>query len=119
VWVCTPARFPQSASTTRADLYVFNGGSSNATVSVTIFDQNGNDLTGVPIPGAGINYPGVTNSSVAPNATLNLTWQTPPEHLGGAISYSVRVTSTDQPIAVGADFQWSGFQQRQCSFLAR
>jgi hypothetical protein len=119
VWVCTPARFPQSSSNTRSDLYVYNGGSSPATVSVTIFDQNGGDLTGVAIPGAGANYPGVTNTAVAPNATLNLTWQTPAENLGGSISYSVRVTSTDQPIAVGADFQWSGFQQRQCSLLPK
>jgi hypothetical protein len=119
VWVCTPARFPQSASNTRADLYVYNGGASPATVSVTIYDQNGSDLTGVPIPGAGINYPGVSNAAVQPNATLNLTWQSAAENLSGSVMYSVRVTSTDEPIAVGADFQWSGFQQRQCSLLPK
>jgi hypothetical protein len=121
VWVCTPARYAQSASNTRADLYVYNGGSSPASVSVTIYDQNGNDLTGVNIPGTNpaVQYPGATNTAVQPNATLNLTWQTPAENVPGGVSYSVRVTSTDQPIAVGSDFQFSGFKPLPCSLLPK
>jgi hypothetical protein len=121
VWVCTPARFPLSASNTRADLYVYNGGSSPATVSVTIYDQNGTNLTGVNIPGPtpAEQYPGVTNTLVQPNATLNLTWKTPAENVPGSVSYSVRVTSSDQPIVVGSDFQWSGFKPLPCSLLPK
>jgi len=122
VWVCTPARYPQSGSNTRADLYVYNGGASAANVSVTIYDQNGNDLTGVNIPGTAMpvaQYPGVTNTAVQPNATLNLTWQTAAENVPGSVSYSVRVTSTDQPIAVGSDFQFSGFKPLPCSLLPK
>jgi len=121
VWVCTPARYPLSASNTRADLYVYNGGPSPATVSVTIYDQNGNDLTGVNIPGPNpaVQYPGASNTPVQPNATLNLTWQTPAENVPGSVSYSVRVTSSDQPIAVGSDFQFSGFKPLPCSLLPK
>ena len=120
VWVCTPARYALSASNTRADLYVYNGGTAAAGVSVNIYDQNGNDLTGVNIPGTApaAQYPGASNTPVQPNATLNLTWQTPAENLGGSISYSVRVTS-DQPIVVGSDFQFSGFKPLPCSLLPK
>ena len=120
VWVCTPARYPQSASNTRADLYVYNGGSSAASVSVTIYDQNGGDLTGVNIPGTNpvVQYPGASNAPVQPNATMNLTWQTPAENVPGSVSYSVRIAS-DQPITVGSDFQFSGFKPLPCSLLPK
>jgi hypothetical protein len=78
-------------------------------------------LTGVNIPGTNpvIQYPGATNTPVQPNATLNLTWQTPAENVPGSVSYSVRVTSSDQPITVGSDFQWSGFKPLPCSLLPK
>src|SRR5262249_46826128 len=50
VWVCTPANFPNSAGSPRADIYVFNGGSTTANVAVNILDKSGTNLTGVTIP---------------------------------------------------------------------
>jgi hypothetical protein len=126
VWVCTPAVYPNSASNTRADLYVFNGGSSAATVSVDILDKNGTNLGGHNIPGTSspvAQYPTTSNVSVQPAATLNVQWQTPVAAGPGFdgvtdVSFSVRITS-DQPITVGSDFQFSGFIPLPCSLLPK
>ena len=124
VWVCTPAYFAQAGSNTRADLYVFNGSSATANIAVNILDRDGNNLAGVNVPGStpAVTYPGQTGSSTAPLPaahTLNMNWQTP--QVGGPgldgvthVSTTVRVTS-DQPIVVGSDFQWSGFHPLPCS----
>jgi hypothetical protein len=128
VWVCTPAHFANAGSNTRADLYVFNGGSATANVAVNILDRDGNNLVGVTVPGSSppSTYPGQAGTTTVPLAsahTLNVNWQMP--QAGGPgldgithVSFAVRVTS-DQPIAVGSDFQWSGFHPLPCSFLPK
>jgi hypothetical protein len=128
VWVCTPAHYANAGSNTRADLYVFNGGSATANVAVNILDRDGNNLSGVTVPGTSpaSTYPGQTGSATVPLAsahTLNMNWQTP--QAGGPgldgithVSFAVRVTS-DQPIVVGSNFQWSGFHPLPCSLLPK
>ncbi|MFN2595599.1 MAG: hypothetical protein ABR563_00145 [Pyrinomonadaceae bacterium] len=124
VWACTPAQFPNSASTTRADLYVFKAGAATANVSVNILDKDGNNLAGVTIPGTNPaqNYPGQTGNATTPLPpahTMNVTWTLPAIFQSDAnASASVRVTS-DQPVAVGSDFEFSGFHTLPCSYVPR
>lgn len=124
VWVCTPAQYPQSGSTTRADLYVFNAGAASANVAVNILDKDGNNLAGVPIPGVSPaqGYPGQAGNAtvaLAPAHTMYVNWMMPALFLGETnASATVRVTS-DQPIAVGSDFEFSGFHALPCSYVPR
>jgi hypothetical protein len=124
VWVCTPAVYPMSGSNPRADLYVFNGSSTTANVAVHILDQHGSNLAGVIIPGASpATYPGQTGSSTVPVLSLNtlvVTWVFPQDSPEGGpnVSHAVTVTS-DQPIAVGSDFQWGPFHALPCSLLPK
>ena len=128
VWICTPANFPMTAGNPRHDLYVFNGSSSSANVSVNILDRDGNNLLGHNIPGSNppAVYPGQPNAGtvpVAPSHTLNLNWlapQTAPPASDGVtdVSYSVRVSS-DQPIVVGHDFRWGDFVSIPCALLPK
>jgi len=124
VWVCTPANFPQAASNTRGDVYIFNGSSSTANVALHILDKDGNNLSGVTVPGSSppVTYPGQTGSATVPllaDHTLDVTFQTPQTFLGDTnASYTVRVVS-DQPIAVGSDFEFSGFHTLPCSLLPK
>jgi len=125
VWVCTPAMYPQSAGSPRADLYVFNGSATTANVAVHILDEHGNNLAGVTIPGSApaSTYPGQTGTttvSVAAANTLKLNWVVPQDSPEGGpnVSHTVTVTS-DQPIAVGSDFQFSGFHALPCSQLPK
>jgi hypothetical protein len=129
VWVCTPASFPNAAGSPRADLYVFNGSATTANIAVNILDTDGNNLAGVTIPGSApaSTYPGQSGSSTVPLAaanTLNLNWVIP--QTGGGpgfdgvtnVAFTVRVTS-DQPIVVGSDFEFSGFHAVPCSLLPK
>jgi hypothetical protein len=128
LWVCTPANFPNVGSTTRADLYVFNGSPTTANVAVHILDRDGNNLSGVTVPGSSpaATYPGQTGSATIPVAsghTLNLNWLTPQTSGPGFdgvtnVSATVRVTS-DQSIAVSTNFQFSGFHATPCSPLPK
>ena len=125
VWICTPAAYPLSGGNPRADLYVFNGSATTANVAVNILDQNGANLSGVTIPGSSpaATYPGQTGSATVPVAsanTLNVTWQMPQDSPpGGAhVAATVKVVS-DQPIAVGTDFQFGGFHAVPCSLLPK
>ena len=128
VWVCTPASFPTVGGNTRADVYVFNGSASTASVTVDILDKSGNNLAGHNIPGTNppANYPSPSGPhSVAPANTLDVEFQTPvtgpPQ--GGFdgvtdVSYSVRITA-DQPVIVGSDFWWNGPKPLPCSPLLK
>jgi hypothetical protein len=128
VWICTPAHYPNAGSNTPADLYVHNGGAASANVAVHILDRDGNNLSGATVPGSSppTTYPGQTGSTTVPLAsahTLNVKWQLP--QAGGPgldgitnVSFAVRVTS-DQPIVVGSNFQWSGFRPLPCSLLPK
>jgi len=127
VWVCTPAFFPQTGggSGPRSDLYVFNGSSSTANVAVHFLDVNGTNLAGVTIPSSSpaIPYPGQTGSSTVAVASLNtliVTWVLPTDSpdLAPNVSTTIQVIS-DQPIAVGTDFQFSGFHPLPCSQLPK
>lgn len=130
IWVCTPAHYPNVGSNTRADLFIFNGSSTPANVAVNILNKDGVNLSGQTIPGTSpaATYPGQTGSStvpVAPSNTMIVTWQTPqtftqppPGIDQTKVSASVRVTS-DQPVVVGTDFQWSGPVPLPCSLLPK
>jgi len=125
VWVCTPAVYPLSAGNPRADVYVFNGSATTANVAVHILDEHGNNLAGVTIPGSSpaSTYPGQTGTStvsVLAANTFKLNWVSPQDSPEGAanVSHTVTVTS-DQPIVVGSDFQFSGFHALPCSQLPK
>jgi hypothetical protein len=125
VWICTPAFYPLSGSNSRADLYVFNGGTATANIAIHILDKDGNNLAGVTIPGTSpaATYPGQTGTdteALGPAHTKILTWvfpQTSPEG-GPNVSASVQVVS-DQPTVVGSNFQFGPFIPRPCSLLPR
>lgn len=124
-WICTPAVYPMSAGNPRADLYVFNGSTTTANIAVHILDKSGTNLAGVNIPGSNpaVNYPGQTGSAtealLASNTKI-VTWQMPQDSPPGgpSVSVTVRVVS-DQPVAVGSDFQFSGFKPLPCSLLPK
>ncbi len=130
VWICTPASYPNASGSPRADLYVHNGSSTTANVSVNLLDNSGNNLTGITIPGTNppSTYPGQSGNStvtLAAGATSNTNWFTPatgPPQQGfdgvTNVVITVRVTS-DQPIAVGSDFGFSGFHALPCSLLPK
>ena len=123
VWACTPAHFPNAGSST-GNIYVFNGSASTAKIAVNFLDRDGANLAGVSVPGANpaATYPGEAgNTTVTLDAghTRDVPFVTP--STGGPVtnvSFTVRVTS-DQPIAVGADFSFSGFHPIPCSLVAR
>lgn len=113
VWICTPAYLPQSASNTRADLYVHNVSSSTANVSVNILNKDGTNLMGTAIPGMPSpgNYPGEANGAtvaVSSNHTRIVNWMMPTSASDPAndVSVSVRVVS-DQPVVVASHFQFN------------
>ena len=114
-----------SAGNPRADLYVFNGGTATANIAVHILDKDGNNLSGVTIPGSSppTIYPGQTGSAteaLPPAHTKIVTWQLPQDSPPGGpnVSATVRVVA-DQPVAVGTDFQFSGFKPLPCSLLPK
>ncbi|MGH9873492.1 MAG: hypothetical protein ACRD9S_13660 [Pyrinomonadaceae bacterium] len=127
VWVCTPAHFPNAGSST-GNIYVFNGSPSTANVAVNFLDSTGNNLAGITVPGAvpAATYPGEAGAATSPLPaanTRNVPFATPTTGGPGFdgvtnVSFSVRVTS-DQPIAVGADFVFSGFHPIPCSLLPK
>ena len=129
VWICTPAHLPNAAGSPRSDLYVFNSSSATANIAVNILDRDGNNLTGVVIPGSNPsrNYPGesgATTVPLAPAHTRDVDWVMPSTGGGPGldgithVAFSVRVTS-DQPIVVGANFQFNGNLPSQCSLLPK
>jgi hypothetical protein len=123
VWICTPANYPMSGSNPRADVYAFNAAAATANIAVHILDQNGVNLAGQTIPGSSppAAYPGDTGAStiaVAPAHTRQVTFQLPqtaPEG-GPNVSFAIRVVS-DQPGAVGTNFQFSGFIPVPCPLV--
>ena len=125
VWVCTPAHLPAAGGSPRHDVYVFNGSGVTANIAVNILDSNGNNLTGHTIPGSATTYPGESGAgTVTLNAahTRDVNWVMPNTSSTPStdtdVAFSVRVTS-DQPIVVGANFQFNGFIPSQCSLLPR
>jgi hypothetical protein len=129
VWVCTPAHLPNSAGNPRSDVYVFNGSGVTANVAINILDRDGNNLTGVTIPGSNPvrTYPGEAGAATTPLMpahTRDVDWVMP-QAGGGAgfdgvtnVAITVRVTS-DQPVVVGANFQFNGNMPSQCSLLPK
>lgn len=128
VWICTPAHRPNSGGSPRDDVYVFNGSAVTANIAVNILDSTGNNLAGVLIPGSApaTNYPGEAGAStvtLAPGHTRDVNWvmaTTSGPGFDGVtnVAFSVRVTS-DQPIVVGANFQFNGDIPSQCSLLPK
>lgn len=128
VWICTPAHRPASGGSPRDDVYVFNGSSMTANIAVNILDRDGNNLAGVTIPDSNPArvYPGEAGAStvtLAPAHTRDVDWVMPTTSGPGFdgitnVAFSVRVTS-DQPIVVGANFQFGGDIPSQCSLLPK
>jgi hypothetical protein len=91
-------------------------------------DRDGNNLTGVTIPGSNPVrvYPGeagATTVPLLPAHTRDVDWVMPTTGGPGFdgvtdVAVSVRVTS-DQPIVVGANFQFNGSIPSQCSLLPK
>jgi hypothetical protein len=124
-WVCTPISIPNSAGNTGLDLSIFNGGANTANVAVHVLNSTGGNLAGQTIPGTNpaAQYPGQTgNNTVSLGSwnTLHVEWQTAQSFQQNVadIGTSVHVTS-DQPIVVGINIQWSGQNPSTCSLLAK
>ena len=129
VWLCTPGHLPSGGSGPAAHLYVFNNGAVAANIAVNFLDSTGNNLAGITIPGSAptLAYPGeagaATVSLPAAN-TRNLNWVTPQTCCGPGLNgvtnvvYSIRVTS-DQPIAVGSNIEFSGYHPVPCSLVSK
>lgn len=128
VWACLPAHLPSGGGNPRSDVYVFNGSGNTANVAVNILDRDGNNLTGATIPGTNPirTYPGEAGAATVPLLpahTRDVDWLMPQagappnaDHVNVAVT--VRVTS-DQPIVVGANFQFNGNIPSQCSLLPK
>lgn len=129
VWFCTPAHFPNGAGSPRSDLYIINGSGTTANIAVNILDRDGNNLTGVTIPGSSpaTTYPGEAGAATVPLLaahTRDVNWVMPATSGGPGldgvtnVAFSVRVTS-DQPVVVGSNFQFGGNMPNQCSLLSK
>jgi hypothetical protein len=112
-------------------LYVYNESGTTATIAVNLLDRDGNNLATHNVPGSNpvVQYPGEAGNStvtLADRHTRNLNWVMP--QTGGGpnppidgvtdVVFTVRVQS-DQPIVVGANFQFNGNLPSQCSLLPK
>ena len=127
IWICTPAHRPSAGGSPRDDVYVFNGSASVAHIAVNILDANGNNLAGHNIPGSSpaATYPGETGATTVtldPAHTRDVKWVMPNTTANPAtdtdVAFTVRVTS-DQPVVVGANFEFNGDIPSQCSLLPK
>jgi len=130
VWACTPAYY-FSGGNTNASLFIFNGSASTANVAVNFLNKDGANLAGVNVPGATPpvvgdpipTYTGQTGATTVPLPSANtmvVSWVTAQGNpaSGGNVPATVRVTS-DQPIAVGSNIEFSGFHPVTCGFVHR
>ena len=123
VWTCTPGHFTNGGASTGV-IYVYNAGSSNATIAVNFLDRDGNNLAGVAIPGGGgSTYPGEAGASTVALAaahTRDVPYKTPDttDPITNVV-FTVRVTSSDQPITVGADLVFSGYHPFPCTLVPK
>ena len=127
VWICTPAHRPSAGGSPRDDVYVFNSGTSVANIAVNILDANGNNLAGHTIPGSSPaqTYPGETGAATVtldPAHSRDVKWVMPNTTANPAtdtdVAFAVRVTS-DQPVVVGANFEFNGDIPSQCSLAPK
>jgi Collagen triple helix repeat (20 copies) len=127
VWICTPAHRPSAGGTPRSDVYVFNGGTAAADVSVNILNATGVNLLGHTIPGpSSQTYPGDADGvtvSLNPGNTRDVNWIAPETTATPAsnpdVAFSIRITSLNQPIVVGANIEVNGTLPSQCSLLPK
>ena len=129
VVVCSPVH-RDNAVTSTANLYVFNAAASTANVAIHFLNKNGVNLAGTPIPvSAGVIppgdptpvWPGQTGATTVPlagSSTLIQSWYTPQGLATDSnVAITIRVTS-DQPISVGHNIQFGGFNVMHCVPLA-
>jgi len=128
VWICTPAHRPSGGGSPRSDVYVFNGGTAAADVSINILNAAGVNLLGQPIPGSPgpQTYPGDADGatvSLNPANTRDVNWVAPAATATPGtdpnVAFSIRITSTNQPIVVGANLEVNGNFPNQCSLLPK
>lgn len=126
VVACTPVN-RDNAFSSLANLYVFNSSaSSTANVAIHFLNKNGTNLAGTTIPvSSGVIppgdptpvWPGTTGATTVPIAasnTLIQTWYTPQGLATDSnVAITIRVTS-DQPISVGHNIQFGGFNVMHC-----
>ena len=123
VWTCTPGHFTNGGAST-GDIYVFNAGSSTANIAVNFLGRDGNNLAGVAVPGGGgATYPGEAGASTVTldaGHTRDLHYVTPDttDPVTNVV-FTVRVTSSDQPITVGADLVFSGYHPFPCTLAPK
>lgn len=97
-------------------------------MAVNILDRDGDNLTGVTIPGSSParTYPGEAGAitvPLLPAHTRDADWVMPTTSGPGFdgitnVAFTVRVTS-DQPVVVGSNFQFGGNMPNQCSLLPK
>jgi hypothetical protein len=91
---------------------------------VNFLDRDGNNLAGVAVPGGGgATYPGEAGAStvtLAAGHTRDLPYKTPDtaDPLTNVV-FTVRITSTDQPITAAADLVFSGFHPFPCTLAPK
>ena len=122
VWACTPANY-YSGGNTPGTVMVYNGSASLANVSVKLLNRNGTNLAGTQVPGAppGPVYPGQTGTTTVPleaDRTMVVSWTTAQGNpaTDTTVPTTVRVSS-DQPIVVGSNIEFSGFHPTVCGFM--
>ena len=127
VWICTPAHRPSGGGSPRSDVYVFNGGTVAADVSVNILNSTGVNLLGHNIPGSPgpQTYPGDADGatvSLNPANTRDVNWLAPAAGANPAadpdVAFSIRITS-NLPIVVGSNIEVNGTLSGQCSLLPK
>ncbi len=127
VVACTPANVPHGGSDIAVDVAVFNPGASDAHIAVNFLDASGANLAGVAIPGAPgpplpTTYPGDSGSStetLAGGHTVTFHSLMPlTDPTGPNLVASIRVTSSDQPVAVGMTYGANPFLIVPCTPLS-
>lgn len=137
VWICAPANNLFAENGNSGSLYVFNASSATANIAAHLLDEKGANLAGVAIPGtnSGLTYPGQQGNAthaLLPAHTFTIRWLLPrfPQDSGlpfGDLpvtnllanrSTAIRVTS-DQPIAVSAEYQLTDANTIPCSRVTK
>ena len=124
VWVCTPGNL-DFGNNGQAEVSIFNGGASTATLATNFLAKNGANVSGglIPTSNPPANYPGETGSNTVTLASRNTLIL--PFLLGGGLRSldnnlmaSVIVTS-DQPIVVGMQMANGPLNAVPCNALPK
>ena len=124
VWVCTPGNL-DFGNNTNAEVDIFNGSDTTATLSTHFLAKNGANVSGgvIPISNPAATYPGETGTSTVTLAAKNTLIL--PFLIGGGLRAndnnlmaSIMVTS-DQPIVVGMQMANGPLNAVPCNALPK